>query len=75
MNLDFINSLQPILWIKIATLVVIGFYVVFTFIVFSQARVMGKILDLPHAESLLRTVSILNIVSAISLFGLAIAIL
>ncbi|MDO8582911.1 MAG: hypothetical protein Q7R51_00075 [bacterium] len=73
--MDFINFLQPGLWIKTITLIVIGFYVVFTLVVFTQAKTMEKILHLPHAEVALKTISIIHIILAISLFGLAVVIL
>lgn len=75
MNLDFINFLQPVFWIKIVTLVVIGFYVVFTFVVFTQVKVMTQILHLPHASSILRIISIIHIALAVSLFLVAVVIL
>ncbi len=73
--MDFINFFQPVFWLKIITLFMIGFYVIFTFVVFTQVKVMAQILHLPHAQALLRTISIINIILAISLFGLAIVIL
>ena len=66
--MDFINFFQPGLWIKIITLIVIGFYVVFTFVVFTQVKVMVQILSLPQARIILRAISIVNIILAISLF-------
>ena len=73
--MDFIDFLNPILWIKIITLTAIGFYVIFTYVVFNQVKVMAEILSLPHAETILKTVSIIHIVLAISLFILGFAIL
>lgn len=75
MNSDFINFFQPALWVKIITLIVIGFYAVFTLVVFAQTKTMEQILHLPHAESMLKLISIIHIILAISLFGLAIVIL
>ncbi len=75
MDLSFLNFLHPAFWIKIITLIAIFFYIIFTFIVFTQVRVMEQILHLPHAETILRTISIINIVLGISLFVMAIVIL
>lgn len=73
--MDFIDSLHPVLWIKIITLITIVFYVIFTFVVFTQIKVMSKILHLPHGETVLKTISIIHIILAVSLFLIAIAIL
>ncbi len=64
-----------IVLIKSITLIAIGFYIVFTFVVFTQVKVMTQILYLPNAETLLKTISIINIALAISLFVGAFAIL
>ena len=66
--MDFVNFFQPGLWIKIITLIAIGFYVVFTFVVFTQVKVMGQILSFPNAKIILRAISIVKIIFAISLF-------
>ena len=68
MDLDFINFFQPVIWIKIITLIAIGFYIIFTFVVFTQVKVMAQILHLPSAQGLLKMISIINIILAISLF-------
>jgi hypothetical protein len=73
--MDLANFLQPVFWIKVITLVVIGFYVIFTFVVFAQVRTMSKILRLPKANGTLKTISKINIFLAISLFLFAIVIL
>lgn len=75
MNLDFINFLQPVFWVKIITVIVIGFYVIFTFVIFTQIKVMTNILHLPYANLTLKVISVIHIVFAISLFLLAIVIL
>ena len=75
MNLDFINFFQPVFWIKIVTLIVIIFYVVFTFVLFTQVKVMGQILSLPQAKIVLKVISVINIILAISLFFIALVIL
>ena len=75
MDFNSINFVNPVFWIKIITLIVILFYVVFTFVVFTQVKVMTQILHLPHGETTLKTISIIHIILAISLFVIAIVIL
>lgn len=75
MNLDFVNFFHPVFWIKIVTLIVIVFYVIFTFVVFTQTKVMAQILSLPQAKIVLKVISIINIILAISLFFIALVIL
>ena len=75
MDLNFIGFLHPSLWIKIITIIVLVFYVIFTFIVFTQVKMMAQILTLPRAQGLLRLISIIHIVLAVSLFVLAVVIL
>ncbi|MDP2585867.1 MAG: hypothetical protein Q8P29_03230 [Candidatus Levybacteria bacterium] len=73
--MDFINFLHPTLLIKILTLIVIVFYAIFTFVVFTQVKTMSRILHFPAAKRILKTISIIHISLAISLFLLAIVIL
>lgn len=76
MDLNFFNSIfAPTMLIKIITLIVIVFYVIFTFVVFTQVKVMTQILHLPHAQGVLKTISVINIILAVSLFIIAIVIL
>lgn len=75
MDFNFISFVNPIFWIKIITLILIGFYVIFTFVVFTQVKTMAQILHLPHAQGLLKMISIIHIVLAISLFLFAVVIL
>lgn len=75
MDLNFSNFIHPAFWIKIITLIAIGFYVVFTFVVFTQVKTMSQILQLPHAQGLLKAISVINIILAISLFLIAFVIL
>ena len=71
----FNSFLHPSLWIKIVTLIAIVFYVVFTFVVFTQIKVMTQILSIPNAKTPLRILSLIHIIFGIMLFLLAIAIL
>jgi hypothetical protein len=73
--MDLANFLQATFWIKTVTLILIGFYIIFTFVVFTQVKTMTKILHLPHATFVLKLISEIHIFLAISLFLLAIVIL
>lgn len=75
MDFDSINFINPVFWIKIITLIVILFYVIFTFVVFTQVKVMAQILHLPHGQKMLKAISIIHIMLAISLFLIALVIL
>jgi hypothetical protein len=66
---------QPIFLIKVITLIALGFYIIFTFVVFTQIRAMGRIIGLPLSPTIFKTVIIVNIVLAISLFLFALVIL
>jgi len=72
MNFSFLQLIFPI---KIITLIALFFYIVFTFIIFTQTQAMSKIIDLPHATIIFKTVILVNMVLAVSLFLLAIVIL
>lgn len=72
MNLSF---LQPIFLIKIITLIVIGFYIIFTLVLYTQVKAMGKIIILPHASQIFKFISLINIILAVSLFLFALVIL
>lgn len=71
--LNFLLSAN--LLIKIVSLITIFFYVIFTIVVFTQIKVMTRILNVPHAETTLKTISVINITLAISLFIFALVIL
>ncbi|MBI4089722.1 MAG: hypothetical protein HY424_03400 [Candidatus Levybacteria bacterium] len=75
MDFSFLSFLNPSFWIKIITIIAIFFYVIFTLVVFTQVKVMGQILSLPHADIILKTISVINIILGISLFLIAIVIL
>ncbi len=76
MDFNFFNSIfSANLLIKIITLIAILFYAIFTFVVFTQVKVMTQILHLPHINGILKIISLMNIILAISLFVFAIVIL
>jgi hypothetical protein len=76
MDLTFLSSISSAsLLIKIITLIVIIFYIIFTYIVSTQIKVMTEILHIPHAKPILQTVSSINTILAILLFLFALVIL
>jgi hypothetical protein len=76
MNFTIFNSiLSAGLLIKIITLIVIIFYIIFTFIVSSQIKVMTDILNIPHSKIIFRAIAAINSILAILLFLFALVIL
>ena len=73
--MDLAIFLQPAFWIKAIALIAIGSYVIFTFVVFTQAKTMAQILCLPSSKTVLKTISLVHVLLAVSLFLLAIVIL
>jgi hypothetical protein len=73
--MDLAIFLQPAFWIKAITLIAIGSYAIFTFVVFTQVKTMAQILHLPSSKTVLRTISLAHVLLAVSLFLLAIVIL
>lgn len=72
---NLIDIFNPAVFVKIITLIILGFYIVFSFIVFNQVKVMNQVAQLPHAEFILKTIATINLIAAISLFLIAIVIL
>ena len=68
MDFNLEGFFQPVLLVKIVTLLMIGFYVIFSFVVFTQVKAMGQILSLPNAAFLFKLIAIINIILALSLF-------
>lgn len=75
MDSNFINIFQPTFWIKAITLVTIGFYVVFAYVVFTQVKKMSQVLQISNISSVLKAISVIHIILAISLFLFAVVIL
>jgi hypothetical protein len=73
--MDLTNFFQPVFWVKTITLIAIGFYAIFTFVVFTQVKTMTQVLHLPHLNRTFKVISVIHIALAISLFLLAIVIL
>ncbi len=72
MNFSFF---QPLLLIKITTLIGIVFYAIFGFVVLTQIKAMGQIIGIPRADVIFKSISIINLLLAISLFLFALVIL
>ncbi|MEK7517097.1 MAG: DUF5657 family protein [Patescibacteria group bacterium] len=71
MDINFLNLgnfFQPILLVKIVTLLIIGFYIIFSLVILTQVKAMSEILVLPHASIIFKTLAIVNIALAVSLF-------
>jgi len=75
MDLNFINIFQPTFWIKILSLATIGFYIVFTFVVYTQVKKMTQVLLMPNASEVIKAISVIHIILAVSLFLFAVVIL
>jgi hypothetical protein len=66
---------QPIFLIKIVTLIILVFYIVFTFIIFAQIKAMNRIICLPNASAIFKVINFVNFIFAVSLFLFAVVIL
>ena len=76
MDLNFSKFFDsPSLLFKIVALVFLFLYVVFTFVILTQVNVMNKIITEERSSALLKTIAIIHVVLAISLFVFAIVIL
>lgn len=69
------NILQTSFLIKIFSLVVLSMYLVFSFVIFTQINTMNKAIHVPSAGPILKIIAILNIIAALSLLLLSLAIL
>ena len=72
---NLISFFHPVLLVKIVTLIIIGSYIIFAFVIFTQVKAMGQILSLPNASIILKTIILINVAAAIMLFLLAVVIL
>jgi hypothetical protein len=70
-----LNSGEVISLIKIITLIFLAIYIIFTFVILTQVRVMNRILNETFASNLLMIISVINILLPLSLFLIALAIL
>lgn len=72
----FILSLiNPFLFLKIAFLIIIGLFAIFTYILFNQSCTMNTLVEQSSASKNLRFFTIINILLAVSLFLTALVIL
>lgn len=70
-----LQSLNPLFFLKIAILMIIGLFLIFTLIVYNQVGVMNRIVDQPEASGTLRIIALINVILAVSLFLTALVIL
>jgi len=79
MELDFLTIANlfrsPLFLFKIALLVIMALFIIFTIVIFTQVSVMNKIITHAQASGILKLIAILNIIFAISLFVMALVIL
>lgn len=79
MKLDFLTIARlfrsPLFLFKIALLVIMAFFIIFSLVVFAQVNAMNKIITHAQASGILKSIAILNIIFAVSLFVVAIVIL
>jgi len=74
-SLNLLDSPGAILFVKIATLVTLAIYIVFTFVILTQVRVMNRIFTEAFASTVLLFLAIGNLIFAFSLFLMALVIL
>jgi len=60
---------------KISFLFVLFLYIIFTLIIFNQIRSMDQLISEIHSSIIIRAISLIGIVAAISLFLAAVVIL
>ena len=79
MKLDFLAIAKllrsPLFLFKIALIVIIAIFIIFTIVIFTQVSVMNKIITHTTASGILKLIALLNIILAISLFVIALVIL
>lgn len=79
MQLNFLTIAKlfqsPLFLLKIALLIIMAFFIIFSIIVFTQVNVMNKIITHTQASGILKSIAILNIIFAVVLFVVAIVIL
>lgn len=74
-TLGLFSSAEIISVFKIVTLVILAIYIIFTFVILTQVRVMNRILTEMFASTVLLFLALGNFIFAISLFLIALVIL
>jgi len=79
MQVDFLTIFQlfqsPFFLLKIALLVIMAFFIIFTVVIFTQVNVMNKIINHTQASGMLKIIAFFNIIFAVSLFVTVLVIL
>jgi hypothetical protein len=76
MSIEALLNSGEIIWlIKITTLVILAIYIIFTFIILNQIRVMNSILKETFASTVLLVTATVNFILPLSLFLIALVIL
>lgn len=66
---------NPFIFIKIGIIILIFFYVVFSYVIFKRIRIMNNVVEQSQSSFILVLISLINIIFAILLFLTAIVIL
>lgn len=66
---------SPLFLLKIALLVIMASFIIFTIVLLTQVNVMNKIITHTQASLMLQIIAILNIIFAVVLFFIAFVIL
>ena len=74
-TLSLFGSGEVISFFKIVTLVILAIYIIFTFVILTQVRVMNRIFTEMFASTALMLVALGNFIFALSLFLIALVIL
>jgi len=74
-NFFFFQTFQLLILLKITLLIFDLFFIVFLFIVFKQVASTNSLINEIHDAFILKTIAIVNLIIALSLFFVAIAIL
>jgi len=74
-SLSLLDSPEVILFVKITTLVILAIYIIFTFVILTQVKVMNRIFTEMFASTVLFFLALGNLIFALSLFLIALVIL
>lgn len=69
------QALNPLFFLKLGVLIVIGLFAIFTFIIFNQIVVMNNIVNQSGPSTILKIIAAINILLSLSLFLTALVIL
>jgi hypothetical protein len=73
--MDFTQLLTLAFVLKIAVLIVLLGYIIFTIVVFVQVRTMNRLISVSVASTIISVLSVIHILLALALFVITLAIL